>query len=195
VNPIVLPAPAELTTERLLLRPWREADREPLAALHADPEVMAFFPSTLSRAQSDANLNSMQAQVEANGWGLWAAEALASRRFIGLVGLAVPQPALPFCPCVEVAWRLARSAWGQGYATEAARAALRFGFEVLQLPEIVSFTVLGNQRSRAVMERIGLTNTNADFDHPGVPEGRPLRRHCLYRIAREQRKNLSADLL
>lgn len=187
-----LPEPPRLTpplafdTGRLHLRPWRAADAEPFAALNADPEVMAFFPARLSREASDALLARCQARIVAQGWGLWATELRSTGEFIGFVGLQVPRVPLPFSPCVEIGWRLARAHWGKGLATEAARAALRVGFERLALQEIVSFTAVVNHRSRAVMERLGMQAAPATFEHPGVPEGSPLRTHCLYRLARER---------
>jgi len=181
-----LAAPAELTTQRLILRPWRDADRSAFAALNADPVVMEFFPSTLSRAASDASIDAWQAQFEQRGWSNWAVELQATGQFIGFVGLSVPVRVLPFTPCVEIGWRLARSAWGQGYATEAARQALRFGFDTLKLEEIVSFTAAVNARSRAVMERIGMRDAHEDFEHPAIPEGNALRLHCLYRLSHQQ---------
>ena len=176
----------ELETERLRLRQWRESDCEPFAALNADPEVMRFFPAPMSRAASDARADAIQSGIASRGWGLWALELIDSGRFIGFAGLSVPRFVLPFSPCVEIGWRLARAHWGNGYAAEAARGALRTGFRELALPEIVSFTAIGNLRSRAVMERIGMRNADADFDHPGIAQGDALRRHCLYRIGRTQ---------
>jgi RimJ/RimL family protein N-acetyltransferase len=176
----------EFNTSRLRLRPWRESDREPFAAMNADPAVMEFFPSLQSRASSDASIDAWQCQFADQGWSNWAAELIESGEFIGFVGLSVPRRALPCSPCVEIGWRLARPFWGRGLATEAARGALRIGFERLSLAEIVSFTAVGNLRSRAVMERIGMRNTNQDFEHPGVPEGHALRLHCLYRVSRSQ---------
>ena len=176
----------ELDTPRLRLRRWRTADREPFAALNADPEVMEFFPSPLARAESDALADRIEAAFELQGWGFWAVESKAGGDFIGFVGLAVPRADLPFSPCVEVGWRLAREHWGQGYASEAARVALNAGFEQLGLAQIVSFAVLANRRSRAVMERIGMADTGEDFDHPALAADSPLRRHCLYRITRVQ---------
>jgi len=176
----------ELDTPRLRLRQWRESDREPFAALNADPAVMEFFPSLQSREASDASINAWQSQFASQGWSNWAVELRSSGEFLGFTGLSVPRRVLPFSPCVEVGWRLAREHWGRGYATEAARAALEVGFTRLALPEIVSFTSVRNVRSRAVMERIGMSNANQDFEHPGVPEGYSLRLHCLYRISREE---------
>jgi len=181
-----MPEIIEVDTPRLRLRQWRETDREPFAALNADPLVMEFFPALQSRQASDASIDAWQAQLSAQGWSNWALELRASREFLGFTGLSVPRRVLPFSPCVEVGWRLARQHWGRGYATEAARAALAVGFTRLGLREIVSFTSLGNRRSRAVMERIGMRNANEDFEHPGVPEGHALRVHCLYRIGRDE---------
>lgn len=181
-----MPQAIEIETQRLRLRPWRDADREPFAAMNADPAVMEFFPAPQGRAASDASIDGWQAQFAARGWSNWAVEVRETGRFAGFVGLSVPRRTLPFSPCVEVGWRLAREHWGKGYATEGARAALGVGFERLQLAEIVSFTALGNRRSRAVMERIGMRDAHEDFEHPGVPEGHALRRHCLYRITRAQ---------
>lgn len=175
---------ATLTTARLLLRDWRDADREAFAEMNADPEVMRYFAAPLSRVESDAMVERMRSHHDERGWGLWAVELAATGVFIGFVGLAVPRHALPFMPCVEIGWRLARAHWHQGYATEGARAALDFGFGVLGLEEIVSFTALGNRPSRAVMERLGMVDANEDFDHPGLPAGHALRRHCLYRLRR-----------
>ncbi|MBP8297464.1 MAG: GNAT family N-acetyltransferase [Burkholderiales bacterium] len=176
----------ELETPRLRLRQWREADREPFAALNADPAVMEFFPALQLRETSDASIDAWQSRFTTQGWSNWAIELRATGEFLGFTGLSVPRRVLPCSPCVEVGWRLAREHWGRGYATEAARAALHAGFTQLQLPEIVSFTAVGNLRSRAVMERIGMRNANQDFEHPGVPEGHVLRRHCLYRIRAEE---------
>ena len=178
----------EFETPRLRLRPWRESDREPLAALSADPVVMEFFPALITRETSDASIDAWQLQFAECGWSNWAVEAKEAKTFVGFVGLTVPRRVLPFSPCVEIGWRLARVHWGKGFATEAARGALRVGFEHLGLPEIVSFTTVLNLRSRAVMERIGMHNAHEDFEHPGVPEGNPQRLHCLYRMNREQWK-------
>lgn len=171
-------------TPRLRLRQWREADRAPFAALNADAEVMACFPAPLIRAASDALLDRCRELIDARGWGLWAVERKSVGDFIGFVGLHVPSADLPCSPCVEIGWRLARHAWGQGYATEAARAALDIAFVRLGLDEIVSFTAIGNTRSRAVMEQLGMAQDPCTFEHPGVAPGHPLREHCLYRLRR-----------
>lgn len=177
----------ERSTPRLRLRGWRDPDREPFAALNADPEVMAHFPSTLSRATSDMLVDLTMDGWAENGFGLWVLERVEDGRFLGFTGLARPSFEAHFTPAVEVGWRLARHAWGQGFATEAARVALAFGFETVGLEEIVSFTVPANVRSRAVMERIGMHHDPADdFDHPKLPDGHPLRRHVLYRLVRAE---------
>ncbi|MEO8179905.1 MAG: GNAT family N-acetyltransferase [Deltaproteobacteria bacterium] len=173
----------ELRTERLWLRPWRREDLEPFARLNADPRAMEYMPSLLSREQSDALVARITAHFAERGFGLWAVEVLGAAQFIGFVGLSVPRFEAAFTPCVEVGWRLLPEYWGRGHATEAGRAALAFGFEQHGLNEIVSFTTTSNQRSRAVMERLGMTrDLRDDFDHPSLPEGHVLRRHVLYRM-------------
>lgn len=183
--PRVSPA-IEFDTPRLRLRRWCDADRAPFAAMNADPVVMEFFPALQTRDSSDAAIDAWEAQFEQRGWSNWAASLRETGSFIGFVGLSVPRRVLPFSPCVEVGWRLAHDYWGRGLASEAARGALRVGFERLGLAEIVSFTTLANRRSRAVMERIGMVDARQDFEHPGVPEGHPVRPHCLYRMTRQQ---------
>jgi ribosomal-protein-alanine N-acetyltransferase len=184
----------ELQTERLALRRWRPDDRTPFAALNTDPEVMHHFPQPLTRRESDVLADRLDAFIEREGWGLWAMEVRATGRFIGFTGLARPGFEAPFLPAVEIGWRLAREAWGHGFATEAARAAAAFAFEELQLEEIVSFTVPANERSRAVMRRLGMHHDPVgDFDHPLVEQAH-LRRHVLYRLTAAQwRAAQSAD--
>ena len=172
-----------LHTERLILRQWREEDFVPFAELNADTRVMEFFPAPLTRDESDAFAHRCMARLEEKGWGLWALETMREGRFIGYTGLNIPAVEFPFSPCVEVGWRLARDAWGKGFATEAAQTALAFGFGELDLAEIVSFTATLNTRSRAVMHRLGMM-ADGTFDHPSIPEGNPLREHYLYRIQR-----------
>jgi RimJ/RimL family protein N-acetyltransferase len=180
-----LDAKPELQTARLRLRRWIEADPEPFAALNADPAVMEYFPDLLTREQSDSLITAIESGFEQRGFGLWAVEVRATGAFIGFTGLNEPSLEAHFTPAVEVGWRLARAAWGEGYATEAARASLAFGFEEVGLDQIVSFTSAENMRSRAVMERIGMTRSpDDDFEHPGLPITHPLRRHVLYRIGR-----------
>lgn len=177
--------PTDIRTERLHLRRWVPSDREPFAALNADPQVMEYFPATLSRAESDAVADRIQDGFERRGFGFWAIEVPGVTRFAGFVGISVPRIDTHFTPCVEIGWRLAQTYWNKGYATEGARAALRFGFDIVGLDEIVSFTVTDNRRSRHVMEKIGMIyDPSGDFDHPMIAEGHPMRRHVLYRIRR-----------
>jgi RimJ/RimL family protein N-acetyltransferase len=172
-----------IRTERLVLRRWLPRDRGPFAAMNADPEVMAHFPALLSREASDALVERIEAGFDQHGFGLWAVEVRSAGAFIGFTGLAVPGFEAAFMPAVEIGWRLQRSAWGQGYATEAARAALAVAFDEIGLREVVSFTSTVNERSRAVMHRLGMAHDPADdFDHPRVPPGSTLRRHVLYRL-------------
>lgn len=184
--------PVELRTERLLLRPWRASDREPLAALNGDPVVMEHFTGTLGRPESDAMVDRIDDHFARTGWGLWAVEVLGVAPFVGFTGLWPPGYRLPWDDgggVVEVGWRLAAAHWGRGYAPEAAVAAVRFGFEVLGLPEIVSFTVPQNANSRRVMEKIGLhRDPSRDFDHPNVrAEEHPASvRHVLYAAGRDE---------
>ena len=224
-------APNLLTTQRLILRPWRETDRAGFARLNDDPAVMEFMPRRLPRDESDATAARIQAVIEERGWGFWAVEvkggegggehaagegvvagaaeggdaahpagegasahpanaagegaAAHAGAFIGFVGLSVPSFTSHFTPCVEIGWRLMKEHWGNGYASEAAAACLRFGFENLKLQEIVAFTVPLNKRSIGVMEKIGMSRAPADdFDHPKLSAGHPLQRHVLYRINR-----------
>ena len=172
----------ELETDRLHLRQWISADREPLAALNADPRVTEYL-GALSRSDSDALADRCEALLSEQGWGVWATACKSTGEFIGFVGLHIPSPDLPFSPCVEIAWRLAAQYWGNGFATEAARGALRVAFETLALDSIVAFTALGNARSRAVMERLDMQHAGT-FEHPHLPEESPLRSHCLYRLER-----------
>jgi len=172
-----------LCSERLILRRFRPEDREPFAALNADPRVMQHFPKPLTRHESDQLIVEDEAHFDAHGFGFWAVEVKDRAPFIGFLGLARPRYETPFTPCVEIGWRLAREHWSQGYAAEGARLALAYGFDALGLDEIVSFTVAANTRSWAVMERLGMQRDHAgDFDHPLLPEGHVLRRHVLYRL-------------
>ena len=172
-----------LCTERLTLRPWRDDDYAPFAALNADPQVMRHFPAPLSRAESDAMADRLRVFMTQNDYGQWAVEVAGGAGFIGYVGLTIPRFEAAFTPCVEVGWRLAAEHWGKGYASEAARAALAHGFGPLGLAEVVSLTVPANVRSMAVMHRIGMSRSAADdFDHPLIPVGHRLRRHVLFRL-------------
>lgn len=174
---------SEIETERLLLRRWRDADREAFARMNADPAVMEHFPVRLSKAESDRLIDNIEAHFERHGFGLWAAELRATGEFIGFVGLSVPRFEAAFTPCVEIGWRLDATHWGAGLATEGARAVVHHAFGALRLDEIVSFTVAENFRSRRVMEKLGMTHDlRDDFDHPNLLPGHPMRRHVLYRL-------------
>jgi 3-dehydroquinate dehydratase/shikimate dehydrogenase len=175
-----------IRTERLILRPWQEADLEPFAQLNADPRVREYFPRVLSHQQSDASVKLFSDHIQRHGWGLWAASLIQTGEFIGFIGLQKVDFQAPFnklSPAVEIGWRLAFNHWGKGYATEGAIAALQYGFEALSLKEIVSFTAVPNMRSRHVMEKIGMSHDpKDDFNHPKLQEGHKLCRHVLYRI-------------
>lgn len=171
----------DLRTDRLLLRQWRDADLDGWAALNADAEVREYFPTVLTPDESAESMARFRVDLEQRGWGWWAVEVRDTGEFIGFTGLDPVDDGYPFSG-VEAGWRLARSAWGHGYATEAARAALAYGFDTLRLPEILAITAVGNVRSQAVMRRLGMTHDPAeDFDDPDVPP-EPLRRSVLYRI-------------
>ncbi|MCE3233645.1 MAG: rimL [Rickettsiaceae bacterium] len=171
-----------IQTPRLILRHWKESDLLPFAALNADPEVMRFFPSTLTKEESDAMAERIKASFTQDGFGLWAAELKEEGQFIGFIGLNRPSFEAHFTPCVEISWRLAKEYWNKGYATEGAKAALEYGFNKLDLHEIVSFTAVINTPSRRVMEKIGMKREpQDDFDHPKLSDGNPLLRHVLYR--------------
>ncbi len=175
--------PLERRTRRLVLRPFRESDRDSFARLNADPRVMRHFPSTLTRHQSDALIDGLREHFETRGFGPWALELPQIDGCVGAAGLAVPSFDSHFTPCVEIAWRLAAEHWGHGYAQEAARAALHSAFVHLELKQVVSFTTPDNQRSWRVMQQLGMQRDPAeDFEHPNLPPGHPLRRHVLYRL-------------
>lgn len=180
-----------IETERLVLRPWRESDLEPFARLNADPRVMEYFPSILSRKESDDLASRISSKLKEQGWGLWAVSILDVANFVGFIGLAEPSFHAHFTPAVEVGWRLCFDHWGKGYATEGAKAVLKHGFETLNFNEIVSFTTVQNMRSRRIMEKIGMHHDpKDDFDYPKLLKGHPLRRHVLYRINHSEWKNL-----
>ena len=174
--------PRTLLTPRLILRPWRPEDLDPLFAINGDPESMRHFPAPMTRAESDAWAERMQTHMEAHGWGFWVVEERGAARFVGVVGLMnIPWEAR-FTPAVEIGWRIAPAFRRRGYAEESARAALDFAFGELRLPEVVSFTAPGNAASWRLMERLGM-QASGEFDHPRLPQGHPLRRHVLYRLA------------
>jgi RimJ/RimL family protein N-acetyltransferase len=180
-----------LETERLILRRWQDPDRQPFAAMNADPQVMEFFPHLMTREESDNSIDRIETGFTLRGFGLCAVELKSDHKFIGFIGLSVPSFQAHFMPCVEIGWRLATNAWGQGFATEGARAISAYAFDTLKLDSIVSFTAEQNLRSRRIMEKIGMTfNPAESFDHPNLPEGHLLRRHVLYRLRADQFINL-----
>jgi len=179
-----------LTTPRLRLRLWRDEDLEPYAALNADPRVREFFPSVQTHQESADSMQSIRDHWQRRGFGLWAVEVIDGAPFIGFIGLSVPSFDAPFTPCVELGYRLAFEHWKRGYAAEGSRAAIGFGFSTIGLPEIVAMTAVDNERSRRVMERLGMTRNPADdFDHPNIGAGHRLRRHVLYRLAAAEWKD------
>jgi RimJ/RimL family protein N-acetyltransferase len=181
---MALAARIHIETARLRLRDWADADAGPYAALNADPRVMEFFPAALTRDQSDAQMAGIRAFLADHGYGLYAAEEKASGRFLGFVGLSRPSFKAHFTPAIEIGWRLAREAWGQGYATEGARAVRDYAFGALGLDALVSFTAEWNRPSRRVMEKIGMTHDPADdFLHPRLPPEHKLAPHVLYRLS------------
>jgi RimJ/RimL family protein N-acetyltransferase len=175
-----------LSSARVCLRRWQDADRDAFAAMNSDARVMQFFANCLSRDESDAMVDRIEEHFGDRGFGLWAVEVPGVAPFIGFAGLsALTAPPFKYggVPCVEVGWRLAFEHWGHGYATEAARLALGYAFGTLALSEVVSFTSVINLRSRAVMEWLGMRHDPAeDFDHPRLPEGHVLQKHVLYRL-------------
>ena len=176
-----------VTTPRLVLRPFTDMDRQPFHALNTHEAVVESLGQSPTRAQSDRFVDAVNQEIEAEGFGFWAVEVAGGPRFAGMVGLHRVRPELPMAPAVEVGWRLDPDVWGHGYASEAALASLRHGFDVVGLDEIVAFTTTVNSRSQAVMRRIGMSrDADGDFDHPSLPEGSPLRRHVLYRIGPSQ---------
>ena len=178
------PAPLELRTRRTLLRQWNDADLPAWAAMNADPEVRRHFPGLLDEQQARDEARRCRDAIAQRGWGFWALELPGRLSFAGVVGLLVTGFEAHFVPCVEIGWRLARAAWGHGYASEAAAAAAQFAFERLELDEIVAIATESNAPSRRVMERLGMRHDAAGgFDHPRIAEGHPLRRHVLYRLA------------
>ncbi|KZN58853.1 GNAT family N-acetyltransferase [Pseudoalteromonas luteoviolacea] len=186
----------ELKTKRLRLRQWQESDKAAFATMNANAEVMRYFPSLLSRQQSDALVDKIAELIVENGYGFWAlmldgegmteSGGTASEEFIGFVGLHWQTQVNPEQPFMEVGWRLAREYWGQGYAYEAALASLQFAFEVLNLSEVYAFTALPNTPSQKLMTRLGMKNCERDFLHPNLPTGHPLQAHCLYQVTLDE---------
>lgn len=176
-----------IKTNRLILRQWIEADFEPFAALNADPRVREFFSCMLSREESDESIKVLSGHISKYGWGLWAASLLENDEFIGFIGLQNVPFNAHFTPAVEIGWRLAHKHWGKGFATEGAKAALKFGFESIELNKIVSFTTVNNLRSRHVMAKIGMHHDQKDdFDHPNISSENPMKKHVLYQLHREE---------
>jgi RimJ/RimL family protein N-acetyltransferase len=173
-------------TERLVLRRWRDQDGDAFAALNSDPEVMEHFPAVLTREESDQMIRRIELHFEEFGYGLWAVDIRWAEKLIGFCGLSVPTFHTHFTPAVEVGWRLTREEWGNGYATEAARAAVDFGFEQADLDEVLSWTIPANERSQGVMKRLGMKRApELDFDHPRFLDDERLRRHVVYRLTRD----------
>lgn len=182
-----------LETERLYLRQWQASDLARFAEMNADAEVMKYFPKHLSPTVSNAIANKCQQLIADKGWGFWAVSLKQDSEnddcFIGMVGLNAVHAQMPFAPNVEIAWRLHRDYWGQGYATEAARASLSFAFKTLKLDEVVAFTAVINKHSQLIMQRIGMTDTRDNFYHPMLDPKHSLAKHVLYKITRQQWQN------
>ena len=179
----------EIETERLRLRQWKKKDFPAFVELNADTDVMKYYPSVLNEEESNDMARRFEALIAHRGWGFWVVERLDEKKFMGFVGLHEPTYDLPVTPCVEIGWRLAKIYWGQGYATEAAKASLDIAFEKLNLPEVYSFASVLNKKSQAVMERLGMIKMNKNFGHPMIPEDSPLREHVLYTMTREDWEN------
>lgn len=176
----------ELETHRLLLRSWTELDSEVFANINSDPAVMRYFPAVYSHERSDEMMQLCNTEIEQFGFSFWALERKDTGALIGFVGLHNFNAELQFCPCVEIGWRLARSQWGNGFATEAARQCLKLGFCDFNIESIYAFTTLENMRSRAVMSKIGMVDTGDNFEHPNVPAESGLQDHCLYKISKTE---------
>jgi len=176
----------ELETERLKLRQWNDSDLPIFAQINADANVMEYYPSTLSEAESNGMATKIKELISERSWGFWAVETKKCKEFIGFVGLHKPTYDLPVKSCVEIGWRLSSEHWGKGFATEAGSECLRFAFEELMLSEVYSFTSVTNKRSWSVMERLGMKDMRENFEHPIIPEGNPLREHVLYKITSDQ---------
>ncbi|WP_201550120.1 GNAT family N-acetyltransferase [Psychrobacter fjordensis] len=176
-----------IETERLYLRQWRASDFAIFAQMNADLEVMKYFPKPLSPKVSDLIANKCSQLIKDKGWGFWAVSLKETDIFIGMVGLNEAHADMSFAPAVEIAWRLHKDYWGQGYATEAARASLNFAFDTLGLDEVVAFTAVINEHSQLIMQRIGMSNTQENFYHPMLEPNHRLAEHVLYKITPEQR--------
>lgn len=181
--------PFIIETPRLILRPWRERDRDAFAAMNADPRVMHYFVKTLSQEESDAFFELVSSLIVQRGWGFWAVEVKGEPSLAGMVGLHQQTADFTYPSCIEIGWRFVPSQWGKGYAAEAARAALMVGFTCLEMEEIVAFTTVSHIQSQKVMRFIGMKNKGDIFQHPRVPEGHPWRTHVLYRLSRQEWEN------
>jgi RimJ/RimL family protein N-acetyltransferase len=175
----------EIETKRLKLRQWKMEDRPFFAVINADPIVMKYYPDILSEKESNDMAQKLESLIAQRGWGFWAVEKTDENKFIGFVGLHEPAYDLPVTPCVEIGWRLAREYWGHGYASEAAQASLGIAFDRIGLSEVYSFTSVSNKKSRAVMEKLGMVNTNENFKHPMISAKSPLQEHVLYKIDKQ----------
>jgi RimJ/RimL family protein N-acetyltransferase len=178
-----------IKTSRLVLRQWQDKDRPEFANMVADAEVMKYFPSTLTRKQSDAAIDRFSHCIDSNGWGFWAAESRDTNRFIGFVGINDNPEGLPFSPCVDIGWRLRRDEWGKGLATEGACAALAHAFLTANLPEVVAMTPLLNLASERVMQKLGMNKRRSNFMHPALQPGHELEEHVLYSLSRSEYLN------
>ena len=174
----------EMETEPLKLRQWKKEDYPSFAKINADPDVMEYYPSVMSEEESNVMAHKFETLITNRGWWFWAVEKIEDNQFVGFVGLHEPTYDLTVTPCVEIGWRLGKEHWGCGYASEAAKASLVVAFQKLNLSEVYSFTSVSNRMSRAVMERLGMSKANSNFEHPMIPEGSPLREHVLYKIDR-----------
>ncbi|HDT6550632.1 GNAT family N-acetyltransferase [Serratia marcescens] len=172
-----------LETNRLILRQWKVSDLEPFAKLNADPEVMKYFPATLSYEESDKLAWRFKEDIELNhGWGIWATELKATNEFVGFVGLAHQPDRFDFSPCTEIGWRLSKNFWHKGIAKEAAEAALAYAFNMLKLDEVVSFTSIHNAPSENLMKRLAM-HKQGHFFHPALNQSDPLSEHVLYKVS------------
>lgn len=176
-------------TERLILRSWKDSDRDTFAQMNADPAVMEYFHELYSREKSDEIIDYSNKEISEHGFGFWAVERKDTNQFIGFIGLHRFDVDLPFCPCIEVGWRLAREQWGQGFATEGAKQCLVVGFENLSLDAIYAMTAIENQRSKRVMSKIGMRDTGQNFLHPSVPSNSRVQEHMLFKIEKKHWKN------
>lgn len=174
----------EYSTKRLLMRQWRDEDRQQFAAMNNDPEVMRYFPRKFTREESDASVTRHVNHIADTGWGIWAVEKKDSGEFIGFVGFSYPGEWHPCAGKIEIGWRLGRHHWGLGFATEAANFALKIGFDSFGFEDVVSFTSECNLPSIKVMEKIGMIDDGIGFEHPRIDIESPLRKHVVYRISR-----------